>query len=118
MTEASHGLSATARLSCVIRYGMLCPTGAYQFPAMRQLAITTGDAFILVYGVDDEASFEQVELLRDQIVAEKDGDDRTPIVIVGNKTDLGGERRRVDQPTAETTASIDWGTGYVEVYRA
>jgi len=34
-------------------------------------------------------------------------------VIVGNKTDV--ERRRVDQPTAETTASIDWGTGYVEV---
>jgi len=90
-------------------------TGAYEFPAMRQLAISTGDAFILVYGVDDEASFEQVELLRDQIIAEKNGDDRTPIVIVGNKTDLGGERRRVDQPTAETTASIDWGTGYVEV---
>jgi len=82
---------------------------------MRQLAISTGDAFILVYGVDDEASFEQVERLRDQIVAEKDGDDRTPIVIVGNKTDLDGDRRRVDQPTAETTASIDWGTGYVEV---
>jgi len=53
------------------------------------------------------------ELLRDQIVAEKEGDERTPIVIVGNKTDV--ERRRVDQPTAETTASIDWGTGYVEV---
>jgi len=52
---------------------------------------------------------------RDQIIGEKDGDDRTPIVIVGNKTDLGGQRRRVDQPTAETTASIDWGTGYVEV---
>jgi len=90
-------------------------SGAYEFPAMRQLAISTGDAFILVYGVDDEASFERVELLRDQIIAEKNGDERTPIVIVGNKTDLGGDRRRVDQPTAETTASLDWGTGYVEV---
>ena len=89
--------------------------GAYEFPAMRRLAISTGDAFILVYSVDDEASFDQVDLLRNLIIDEKNGDDRTPIVIVGNKTDLGGERRRVDQPTAETTASIDWGTGYVEV---
>jgi len=82
---------------------------------MRRLSITTGDAFILVYGVDDETTFEQVERLRDEIIAEKDGDQRTPIVIVGNKTDVGTERRQVSMPTAETTASIDWGTGYVEV---
>jgi GTPase SAR1 family protein len=85
---------------------------------MRRLSISTGDAFILVYSVDDESTFEQVERLRDEIIAEKKGDQRTPIVIVGNKTDVGKDKRRVSLPTAETTASIDWGTGYVEVSRS
>jgi hypothetical protein len=38
---------------------------------MRELAIATSDAFVLVYSVDDEASFEAVTDLREQILREK-----------------------------------------------
>ncbi|KAK8779502.1 hypothetical protein V5799_019157 [Amblyomma americanum] len=43
-------------------------SGSYPFPAMRLLAISTADAFILVYAIDDPESFEEARRIRDQIV--------------------------------------------------
>lgn len=37
-------------------------SGSMQFPAMRRLSITTASAFLIVYAVDDETSYEVLKM--------------------------------------------------------
>ncbi|KAH6943071.1 hypothetical protein HPB50_015130 [Hyalomma asiaticum] len=87
-------------------------SGSYPFPAMRRLAITTADAFVLVYAIDDPESFEEVRRIHDQIVELHSA--KAPVVIVGNKCDLPSAMRHVRREVAETIISIDWEHGFVE----
>lgn len=61
---AEYNLSNGASLTLEI----LDTTGSYQFPAMRALSISNGDAFILTYSVNDENSWNEIKELRQQVI--------------------------------------------------
>jgi GTPase KRas len=63
--------------------------------AMREQYMMTGEGFILVYSITDRSSFAEMEHFFHQIQRVKDRD-YVPMVLVGNKADLGLEQRQVD----------------------
>ncbi|EDV27853.1 uncharacterized protein TRIADDRAFT_21058 [Trichoplax adhaerens] len=87
-------------------------TGKNEFPAMRKWSIMHGDAFALVYSIDDLASFTMLEVIYQQILEEKSGKDYK-ILIVGNKSDLEVDRQ-VAQSSANLTAA-NWGCDHMEI---
>lgn len=71
----------------------------------------TGQGFLLVFSIASRTSFEELVMLRDDIIRIKDDED-IPIVIVGNKVDLE-EQRAVDRAKA-FSLSQRWNAPYYE----
>lgn len=55
---------------------------------MRDVYMKTGEAFALVYSINSMTTFNDVQEIIEQINRIKDPN-TTPIIIVGNKCDLG-----------------------------
>ena len=85
---------------CIVE--ILDTAGTEQFASMRQLYITNGQAFALVYAVDDRASFEEVKEIYQQITETK-SPQKLSVVLIGNKCDLD-DRREVETWEAEEAA--------------
>jgi len=82
-----------------------------QFASKRDLYIKNGEGFMLVYSITNAQTFIDVQPLRDQIARVK-GRFFSPIVLVGNKCDLEGERS-VARRDGEMLAH-EWGKPFFE----
>ncbi|KAI4106774.1 MAG: hypothetical protein L6R37_001976 [Teloschistes peruensis] len=73
---------------------VLDTAGQEEYSAMREQYMRTGEGFLLVYSITSRQSFEEIMTFQQQILRVKDKD-YFPIIIVGNKCDLDGERQKV-----------------------
>ncbi|MCJ1369106.1 Ras GTPase [Loxospora ochrophaea] len=71
---------------------VLDTAGQEEYSAMREQYMRTGEGFLLVYSITSRQSFEEIMTFQQQILRVKDKD-YFPIIIVGNKCDLDGERQ-------------------------
>ncbi|OJJ48375.1 hypothetical protein ASPZODRAFT_1578959 [Penicilliopsis zonata CBS 506.65] len=89
---------------CILE--ILDTAGTEQFTAMRELYMKQGQGFLLVFSITSMSSLNELSELREQIIRIKD-DEKVPIVIVGNKSDLEDDRA---VPRARAFAlSQTWG---------
>jgi len=70
---------------------VLDTAGQEEYSAMREQYMRTGEGFLLVYSITSRQSFEEIRTFQQQILRVKDKD-FFPIIVVGNKCDLEGER--------------------------
>ncbi|OHS93325.1 Ras-like protein rasD [Tritrichomonas foetus] len=74
-----------------VQLDILDTAGQDDFAPMRTSYMRQGKGFIIVYAIDDRASFEEVEVFHRDLTRVK-GSSNVPVVICGNKCDLEDKR--------------------------
>jgi small GTP-binding protein len=92
----ADALADSYRKQCVIDdevalLDVLDTAGQEEYSAMREQYMRTGEGFLLVYSITSRQSFEEILTFEQQILRVKDKD-YFPMIVVGNKADLEGER--------------------------
>lgn len=70
---------------------ILDTAGTEQFASMRDLYIKNGQGFVIVFSITSLQTFQDIKTMKDQIQRVK-GQDRIPMILVGNKADLDLQR--------------------------
>lgn len=98
-----------------LKVDFLDTAGNIAFPAMRRLNILNAHAFILVYSITDENTFEEVKNIWENIKETRENHMQIPIAIVGNRLDLE-DNRQVERFDALNWAYNDClGRAFLEV---
>ncbi|KAL9111046.1 MAG: hypothetical protein Q9227_004479 [Pyrenula ochraceoflavens] len=111
MTQQSKASSTDSyRKQCLIDdetalLDVLDTAGQEEYSAMREQYMRTGEGFLLVYSITSRQSFEEIMTFQQQILRVKDKD-YFPIIVVGNKCDLEGERQVSRQGAFASTPTL------------
>jgi len=73
---------------------ILDTAGQDEYAAMREQYMVGGEGFLLVFAINSRNSFTEVREFHEQILRVKDVE-KFPIVVAGNKCDLGDRQRKV-----------------------
>ncbi|CAF3295705.1 unnamed protein product [Rotaria socialis] len=96
---------------------ILDTAGIDEFPVMRRLAITRGDAFLIVYAVNDMYSFTIAQKMHELVLEVKPdlaSATAKPMVIIGNKCDIDISQREVTLDHANTIVRDQWALDHIE----
>merc|ERR1711990_1363790 len=72
---------------------ILDTAGQEEYASLRGEYMTEGKGFVLVYSITAEETFADMDKFKDQIEQNKNGGEKVPICLVGNKIDLEKERK-------------------------
>jgi small GTP-binding protein len=95
-----------------VSYRIFDITGSDDFPAMRQLAISSAETFVIVYAVNDRDSFEDAKKVKMEILRTK-GQSDVPILLVANKCDVDKENHVISSEEGRMLAK-QWGCHFAE----
>ncbi|KAJ3104687.1 Ras GTPase [Phlyctochytrium planicorne] len=90
---------------------VLDTAGQEEYSAMREQYMRSGDGFLLCFSITSRSSFQEIHTFHQQILRVKDRD-WYPVVLVGNKADLEGQRA-ISVAEARETAKA-FGCVYLE----
>lgn len=90
---------------------ILDTAGQEDYAVVRDNYFRSGEGFLCVFSLVDRESFAGISEIRDSVLRVK-VDERTPLILVGNKSDLQ-DNREVSQADAESMAG-SWGVPYIE----
>lgn len=91
---------------------ILDTAGTEQFASMRDLYIKNGQGFIIVFSLTSRQSFQDIKLIREQILRVK-GTEQVPIVLAANKSDVAEAHREVYTEECCSLAN-EWNIPYME----
>ncbi|KAF6723340.1 Ras-related protein O-RAL [Oryzias melastigma] len=95
-----------------VQIDILDTAGQEDYAAIRDNYFRSGEGFLLVFSITEQESFTATDEFREQILRVKADEEKIPLLLVGNKSDLE-ERRRVSVEEARRKAE-EWGAQYVE----
>uniref|UniRef100_A0A8C3A3Z0 small monomeric GTPase n=1 Tax=Cyclopterus lumpus TaxID=8103 RepID=A0A8C3A3Z0_CYCLU len=95
-----------------VQIDILDTAGQEDYAAIRDNYFRSGEGFLLVFSITEQESFSATVEFREQILRVKAEEDKIPILVVGNKSDLE-DRRQVSVDEARGKAE-EWGVQYVE----